>query len=377
MKRSGRLLRWVAAVVIVAVLVAGGIWAGWTVGSRGAVIDEQAAVPVDVAVTEQSFGRQFKFNATVTQERVPAAVNQLVGVVTYISPENEFSQGDTVYSVDDVPVRVVQGSKPFFRPLSRGIKGEDVRQLSQLLTDLGYLREADNDFGAYTEQAVLKYQKDLGLPVTGEIGLGQLVAVPILPQALFIDRKTAAAGAALSGGETIIEVPRGTPTFVLEVDEHQAAAIPVDATVTLRYDDFSWPAVITGSGSDPDTGNVLLFLEAPDGGVPCGSECAQLPASETLYIGADIQIVAPLTGPAVPLAAITTGADGLTTVLVVGADGTVTQTPVTVLTSQDGLAIVEGVQDGQVVRVFGVEGAAVPGTIVGTETDPSDSSQSE
>ncbi|OLT25977.1 hypothetical protein BJF82_12570 [Kytococcus sp. CUA-901] len=79
-------------------------------------------------------------------------------------------------------MRVVQAQQPFWRELSRGVRGEDVVALQELLIAGGYLdAEADGDFGQGTEDAVEAWQEEQGLPESGVVGLGELVAVPDLP----------------------------------------------------------------------------------------------------------------------------------------------------------------------------------------------------
>ena len=56
------------------------------------------------------------------------------------------------------------------RNLQKGCKGEDVRALQILLSGRGYACNPDGDFGAKTEAAVKKFQKDNGLGQDGVAG---------------------------------------------------------------------------------------------------------------------------------------------------------------------------------------------------------------
>jgi len=67
--------------------------------------------------------------------------------------------------------------------------------------------------------------------------------------------------------------------------------------------------------------------------------------------------VPPVSGPGVPVAAVSTQADGTTTVVVVDQAGARTPRTVKVRGSQDGVAVVDGVNVGDHVQVF----AATPG----------------
>ena len=58
-----------------------------------------------------------------------------------------------------------------FNSIRRGDKGDNVREIQQILIDQGYLEgSADGAFGGMTEAAVSAYQADHGLDVTGIVG---------------------------------------------------------------------------------------------------------------------------------------------------------------------------------------------------------------
>ena len=57
--------------------------------------------------------------------------------------------------------------------MKNGTRGEDVREIQEMLISLGYLEDgADGIFGVKTEGAVLAFQKDHGLDATGMVGEG-------------------------------------------------------------------------------------------------------------------------------------------------------------------------------------------------------------
>jgi peptidoglycan hydrolase-like protein with peptidoglycan-binding domain len=90
------------------------------------------------------------------------------------------SVGGQLYEVDGRPVIAVRGDRPFWRDLGPGIDdGPDVRQLEQALADLGFGANLtiDDEFTAVTEARVKAWQKKLGLPQTGVVALGDVVAV--------------------------------------------------------------------------------------------------------------------------------------------------------------------------------------------------------
>lgn len=68
----------------------------------------------------------------------------------------------------------------YTRLLKRGRDGEDVRALQEALIKLGYNLDpwgADGDYGAITEQAVIKFQKDNNLDDDGEAGPMTIAAI--------------------------------------------------------------------------------------------------------------------------------------------------------------------------------------------------------
>lgn len=362
--------------LVVLAMLGAGFWAGRVVAVGGSGEQAQSDQPVTMTVSDQEVGRSFSLNVTVTQERVPVAANLLVGVVTNTSDAAEFQQGDVLYEVAGMPVRVVKGSTPFYRDLVEGDRGADVAQLEQALVDLGYLGTADEVFDSWTRSAVKAWQKDLGITQSGQVSLGELVAVADIPAALSVDSTVARPGVVLHGGEDVVSQAAGSPSFVLEVNETQARAIPATSNVKVTYEDHVWPAVISGSQRDDAQGSVSLTLTAPDGGVVCGGECTALPKAEKSYLTATVQVVAPQKGPAVPVAALRTQPNGTVSVSVVGADGTVSDREVTVRASLDGLAVVEGVRAGEIVQVFASSAHSVVSTSTGansesgTSTDP-------
>ncbi|MGO3796928.1 MAG: peptidoglycan-binding protein [Pauljensenia sp.] len=354
----------VGSILAVVVMLSVAFWAGRVVAVGGSAEEAQSDQLVTVTVSEQEIGRAFTLNVTVTQDQVPLAANLLTGVVTTVSDAAEFHQGDALYAVAGTPVRVVKGSTPFYRDLVVGERGIDVAQLEQALVDLGYLGTADEVFDSWTESAVKAWQKDLGTTQSGQVALGELVAVEDLPASLFVDSTVARPGLVLQGDEDVVSQAAGSPSFALEVNEAQARAIPSTSSVEVTYEDQVWPAVISGFQRDDAQGSVNLTLTSPDGGVVCGGECAVLPRTEKSYLAAKVQVVAPQKGPAVPVAALRTQPDGTVSVSVVGADGTVSDREVTVLASLDGLAVVTGVSAGEVVQVF----ASTTQTVADTST---------
>lgn len=312
---TGRLARVLVLLGVLAVGVAGGWWAGRTAVVRPVAAETQDAV-VTAQVSEATVGQSVAMGAAAVQTFVQVASNSLAGVVTSLG-SGEIGVGDALYTVGSTPVRAVVGEVPFWRPLGPGDKGVDVVQLQRALIDLGHLEsDADGSYGPATTAAVRDWQRAAGVPVTGTVALGELVAIPQLPDAVRLD-EAIMLGAILSGGE---------------------------------------PAVFARAGAP----RVVVPLAAPDGGPVCGQECASVPADARTLLRAQVQTVPDVSGPSVPVAAVGTNAQGQAYVTL--SDGSTV--PVDILGAEGGVVVVSGLERGQVVILPGSaepEGGTVPG----------------
>lgn len=358
--RDARLIRRRRVVIALGLLLLLGatFWAGRvTLQPQGA----STASPSDilVAVTEQTVGKSYTFAVTVSRPRTPLAVNQLSGVVTSVTRSGRFEAGHVAYSVNNVPVRVVEGSHPFYRSLRRGLSGSDVRQLNDFLAAYGLRNGSGSSFDAGTERAVRRWQDRLGEPQTGEVRLGELVAVPDLPATIVVDDRVARPGAVLTPGGQVLFGSTDEPTFALRLAADQARIVPPTSRLVVHQGDRRWEAAITATSSDPDTNTTTFQLGAVGGGVVCGRDCGSLAVEGETSLLADVTVVPSRTGPAVPVSAIITGADGQTWVTV--QEGVQrNRRGVTVVASQDGVAIVSGVEIGEQVQAVADPDSSAP-----------------
>lgn len=123
---QGSGVRWVTSALVVLLLMAGAAGAVWW-ASRATLASPLpptlSAPPAESQVvwaqgSEGSVGRSLPLSTTLRQPALPVAQNGLAGVVTSVAP-GEVDEGDVVYVVGDVPVRVVQGEVPFRKVSSR------------------------------------------------------------------------------------------------------------------------------------------------------------------------------------------------------------------------------------------------------------------
>jgi membrane fusion protein, multidrug efflux system len=104
-------------------------------------------------------------------------VGRIPGILTGMPLAGDvISRGQPVYRVDNRPVVLLYGDIAAYRTLGPGTSGADVRELEDNLKALGYGGfTVDDAYSATTATAVRRWQKDLGLPQTGQVELGRVL----------------------------------------------------------------------------------------------------------------------------------------------------------------------------------------------------------
>ncbi|APF41087.1 hypothetical protein BHE16_08850 [Neomicrococcus aestuarii] len=95
------------------------------------------------------------------------------GVVTGPPPPagSALKDGDTLVSINENPVLIIQGATPTYRSLGRGMTGKDVEQLQDFLTRQEFeLGDKKGFFGASTALALSKFYRARDLPLINENG---------------------------------------------------------------------------------------------------------------------------------------------------------------------------------------------------------------
>lgn len=348
--------RWLLGLLVLVAVVAVAFWAGRVTIQPAATEPAAPQENAEVVVVEQQLGRVITLTTTVTRPSIPLARNVLSGVVTSVgaSESEAYDSGDVLYTVGDTPVVLVEGDVPFWRDLTEGSRGEDVRQVERVLAQRGADLDPDTVWDAATTSAVRDWQAELGAPATGQLPLGSVVSAEATPLAVALDPTLARRGETLAGGEAVASVADGDPTFVMEITQDQTELVPIGTTVSIEGGASGWLGVITDA-TTTEEGLIALNVAAPDGGLVCGVECDTVPATGVTYRLTEVEVVPPVTAPVVPVAALTTQVDSTTTVQV-STGGAVEDRRVEVLAVADGLAAVEGVEVGERVRVFGTAG---------------------
>lgn len=169
-------LSWPARLLFAAILVGVGLLAGFALDEPGPPLPpavEEGALTVPL-VSDLFDGRR---EAEVTLVWGPSQVvvsPGWSGTVTRVGvePGGTVVEGDRPVAVDSVDRIALALAEPLYRPLSSGVRGEDVAELRAALVRLGYLESvADNvdRFDAELASAVSQLSRDLGFPRTSSI----------------------------------------------------------------------------------------------------------------------------------------------------------------------------------------------------------------
>jgi multidrug efflux system membrane fusion protein len=171
-----RLLIAGAAVVIVGGAVAG---VALTRGSPGKESAANLGLPPATARVTRTTLVETKTVAGTLGYGDPAAIRAAgSGTLTWIAAVGStVRRGEPLFKVDERPVVALYGSLPVYRTLRDGVRGGDVRELERNLADLGYTGfTVDDAYTSVTAEAVRSWQADLGLPKTGAVEPGEVVA---------------------------------------------------------------------------------------------------------------------------------------------------------------------------------------------------------
>jgi hypothetical protein len=204
-------------------------------------------------------------------------------------------QDQPVYSVSDEPVPLLYGSIAAYRAFYAGMSdGGDVGELTRDLITLGYgdgLVQSDH-YSPATAAAVQRWQKALGLPVTGEILLGEVV---FEPGPIRVTSVTPSAGASVGGGGgggaagggggsggggTVLTATGTTPVVTVDLGVDQeylvkpgdaVSVVLPDGTTTVGGRVETVGTVATCSGGGTGTGTGGSAGSGPGGQSPCAS----------------------------------------------------------------------------------------------------------
>lgn len=281
-----------AAATVAALLVAGGVTAGWLSTPRGNS-HAQAGVPVDTtAVVRTTLTTTTQLSGTLGYAGSYALTPQLPGTITAVSaPGTVIRRGQRAYEVNGVGVFLFYGARPAWRRFAVGMTpGPDVRELEQNLAGLGFGGDlsVDDTFTWVTARAVRDWQDATDQPVTGAVDLGRIAFVPT---ALRIVSDDVPVGAPATPGQSVVTASSPDPVVTVPVPATQTYLVHRGdrVTVTMPSGAASTGRVVSISAvaaSSDDSGDQSNAPNAPN-----GSNGPQ-PASVPAQVGLDHPAVA-------------------------------------------------------------------------------------
>ena len=203
-------------------------------------------------------------------------INRLAGTYTSLPhPGALIRPGQALYRVDNQPVIELAGRVPAWRDLGPGVTpGPDVRELQASLIALGYARgllsAPSGYYDALTADAVQRWQQAAGLPVTGDVGLGQVVFTsgPLRAGALSVaPGQPAAPGQRpypVSTGRRQVTVPVTPVLPQVPVGSRVSIVLPSLARIPGRVT-ATGPAPVSAHGPGPGAASVLIVTPARPG----------------------------------------------------------------------------------------------------------------
>ncbi len=148
-------------------------------------------------------------------------INRVAGTYTALpTVGTRIGPGQDLYRVDNLPVVLMTGTVPAWRPFAVGMTdGPDVEQLEANLIALGdahgLLSVASDHFGAGTVEAVKRWQSAKGYTANGAMALG---VVAFFPAAVLVGAPNVALGQVAAPGDMPYAVSASEPYRHCAVD---------------------------------------------------------------------------------------------------------------------------------------------------------------
>jgi hypothetical protein len=194
-------------------------------------------------------------------------VNRIAGTYTQLPAAGaRIGAGRALYRVDDLPVILMRGRIPAWRPFLLGMtSGPDVTQLEQNLIAFGdaagLFSTAADQFTWATAAAVERWQSASGLPVTGQIEFGRVV---FLPHRVRVGVLSAAPGAAAASGNVPYQATTSIRVVTVPIDpanapnasvgERVGIVLPAGGTTPGTITAIGSPSAAAGQGGGPGPG---------------------------------------------------------------------------------------------------------------------------
>jgi hypothetical protein len=208
---------------------------------------------------------------------VSPLINASTGTYTWLpTPGRTIVPGRALYQVDDIPIVLMRGRLPAWRPFELGMtNGPDISQLQAALIAEhfadGLLTSPTGEFTDATALAVERWQTAHGFVPTGQIPLGQIVFLPgpvRVGAVMVATGEPAAPGQqpyAVTTNRRIVVVPVTSNMPVVHVGEAVTIVLPSQLTTPGRITTIGPepPAASSGGSAGGANGNASGNAQAP------------------------------------------------------------------------------------------------------------------
>lgn len=213
--------------------------------------DQTAARMTTVPVTTGDMVSTITARATLHHSQEGSLVTSSGGVVTALPAAGTvITPGTALYRINDLPVVLLRGALPAWRPFEAGMSpGDDVRQLEQNLTDLGMFQgKVDGTFTQATADSINAWQKTLGVERTGKLDRSAIV---FSNHDLRIAQVTATLGAEITGGTELYRTSATDKVVDLDLRLADQQLAVVGSEVRLALPDGTATAGSVAGVGDP------------------------------------------------------------------------------------------------------------------------------
>ena len=272
---------WPAPAAGIVVLLAAGAASAWLAGAfthtaSAAAGRPGAPAPATAAVTRQDIAATTPETATLGYAGSYPVRGHDGGTLTWLpSPGQVIRHGQAVYRIGNgVPVVLLYGSVPDWRPLGEGVTGADVAQLNHDLVALGDADGADiaaggwSYFSGATAAGVERLQSRLGVSApSGSLPLGGVV---FEPEAIRVGQVTGSLGGTAAG--TVLAATSDRRVVTIPLDPSDESRVRAGNRVTVALPDgATTPGVVSSAGT--------VAVSAPG---PGGAAVTTIPVLVTL-----------------------------------------------------------------------------------------------
>jgi hypothetical protein len=201
--------------------------------------DADVASPATATVKRQDLTMRTEFTGQLGFGEAIQLVASRDGVVTWMPKEGTLiKRGEIMAEIDGSPIRLLYGNRPAWRRLAIGEpNGHDIRQLNDNLAALGYAERSalsGDRFDWRTQEAVYRWQADLGLKPTGSVELGDVV---FAASKVRIGAREVQLGAWVGAGQALAHATATEQVVTVNIDPVRRRDLAKGSSVTVIMPD--------------------------------------------------------------------------------------------------------------------------------------------